>query len=137
MAAAGVWLGRRIGMKGSVVLAGVVLAALTRRTSARPTSTIERVPPVEDSVWPEAPVAQPFVPHTRAWDDLRAALSPVVHPPESSAGNSAGIESETLPSAGASALDATNPFIIDDSREDTDPPLGTPAPPFVPRTLLD
>ncbi|MDZ4289722.1 MAG: hypothetical protein U0984_17280 [Prosthecobacter sp.] len=111
-----------------VILAGAVLAALPRRRDAGPESA--DVPADDDALWPKAPAVPPFVPHTRAWDDLRAALAPVVHPPEP--------ETDDLPSVGSSMLEATNPFIMDDEPSE-EPPLAPlpPPPPFIPRTLLD
>ncbi|HYF33656.1 MAG TPA: hypothetical protein VD994_00085 [Prosthecobacter sp.] len=91
-AAAGLWLGRRIPPTAALLATGMTLAFLPRRRPLPPVQVSLQHP----SPWPEAPVAEPFVPHTRAWDDLREAISPIVHHPP--------------------LAEATNPFIPDESR---------------------
>ena len=80
-AAAGVWLGRKIHPAVLVIVSGAVLTVLPKRSRIAAVKI-----PSEPSPWPEAPVAPPFVPHTQAWDELREAISPIVHTPTSKAG---------------------------------------------------
>ena len=89
-AAAGVWLGRKIPPAVAVLASGVALALLPKRHQTPFES------PEVPSPWPKAPVAPPFVPHTQAWDDLRDAISPIVHHPP--------------------LAEATDPFIPDETR---------------------
>ena len=67
-----------------MLLAGVVLVSMIRPRQAVKVKGTELAVGFQDGAWPVAPVTQPFVPHTRAWDDLREALSPVARPPAGS-----------------------------------------------------
>jgi hypothetical protein len=81
-AAAGFWLGRKIPTSAALIASGLAVTLLPRRRHLPPVKVSSQHP----ALWPEAPVAPPFVPHTQAWDELREAISPIVHAPTSKAG---------------------------------------------------
>jgi hypothetical protein len=118
---AGFWLGRRIPLSAAVVAGAAWLLTRQRQAVRRP-SLPPAAPHPHDAPWPEAPEAEPFVPHTQAWDELREALSPVVpHPPGAAAPVQAKSQppASPLPKTEDFAFEATEPFIIEDDDADT------------------